>query len=210
MGVRIFVRPLYYCNDKRYQHINFYNFYIFISMLIDIICVILLVMAIFKGFSQGLIVALFSLVALLIGLAAATKLSAVVASHLQKNMHVTGPWLPILSFIIVFTLVVLIVGWAAAIIKKATHITLLGWVDTLGGIILYALIYLMIFSVVLFYASQMHLISSATIAASRSYNYIQPWGPTVIDQLGKVIPFFQDVFADLQKFFVGVADKAKA
>lgn len=179
-------------------------------MIIDIICVVLLLMAIIKGFSQGLIVALFSGVALLIGLAAATKLSAVVATYLQNNMHVNGPWLPILSFIIVFTAAVLVVKWAAAIIKKATHITLLGWADTLGGIALYALIYLMIFSVVLFYASQIHLVSAETIAASRSYSHIQPWGPKVIGALGKIIPFFQDVFADLQRFFEDVSTKARS
>ncbi len=44
-------------------------------MLIDIIVVILLVMAIFKGLRKGLIVAVFSFLAFLIGLAAALKLS---------------------------------------------------------------------------------------------------------------------------------------
>lgn len=178
-------------------------------MLIDIICLILLVMAIFKGFSQGFIVALFSMIALLIGLAAATKLSATVANYLHAKMDVNGPWLPILSFIIVFAGVVFVVRWGAAIIKKAVHITFLGWADALGGMLLYAFIYLMIYSVILFYASQIHLISAETQQASKTFSYIQPWGPRVIEGLGKVIPFFKDAFSDLQRFFGGVSEKAK-
>ena len=178
-------------------------------MLIDIICLLILVMAVFKGISQGLIVALFSFVSFIIGLAAAMKLSWVVANYLHVKMHVDGYWLPILSFIIVFAAVVLIVRWAAAIIKKAVSVAFLGWLDSLGGILLYALMYLMIFSVILFFASQIHFITPAMQATSKSYSYIQPWGPKVLEALGSIIPFFKGMFHDLQNFFQGVSDKAK-
>jgi membrane protein required for colicin V production len=178
-------------------------------MIIDIIFLLIIVFAVFKGMSQGLIVALFSFVSFIIGLAAAIKLSATVANYLHTKMNVDGYWLPILSFIIVFAGVVLIVRWAAAIIKKAVSIAFLGWLDALGGIVLYALMYLMIFSVLLFYASQIHFIPDETKASSKTYTYIQPWGPKVLNWLGTVIPFFKGMFADLQNFFQNVTDKAK-
>ena len=51
-------------------------------MIIDIIVVIILILAAIKGFRQGLIVALFSVIAFIVGLAAAIKLSVVVAGLL--------------------------------------------------------------------------------------------------------------------------------
>ena len=53
-------------------------------MIIDIAFAIVMILAIFKGFSKGFIVGIFSLLAFIIGLAAALKLSVVVANYLRK------------------------------------------------------------------------------------------------------------------------------
>ncbi len=166
-------------------------------------------MAVVKGFSRGLIVAIFSLGAFIIGLAAALKLSAVVAGHLQNSFQVSGKWLAVVSFLLVFALVVFAVQWMAQVIKKMASIVLLGWLDKLGGIILYAVIYLLIYSVILFYASQLRLIAADTAEKSSTFSFIQPWGPRVINGLGSIIPIFRNVFSDLTRFFSGVAGTVK-
>jgi membrane protein required for colicin V production len=176
-------------------------------MLIDIIFLILMVMAIFKGISKGFIVAVFSLLAFIIGLAAALKLSAIVAVHLHEKMNLSGYWLPILSFLIVFIAVIFLVRIGASFVKKAASIVFLGWLDSLAGIILYAVMYLLVYSVILFFATRIHLISSDLQAASHTYAYIEPFGPKVMGWLGKIIPFFSHMFADLSRFFEGVSRK---
>jgi membrane protein required for colicin V production len=177
-------------------------------MLIDIIFLILMVMAIFKGISNGFIVAIFSLLAFIIGLAAALKLSVVVAVHLQEKMNVSGYWLPFLAFLIVFVAVVFLVRLGAALVKKAVSIALLGWADALAGVILYAVMYLMVYSVILFFATRIHLISAEAQAVSRTYDYIEPFGPKVMGVAGKVIPLFSHMFADLSRFFQTAAGKS--
>ena len=67
-------------------------------MLIDLLLLILAVFAIIKGFSRGLIVGIFSLLAIIIGLAAAMKLSLVVAGWLGESVNVSERWLPVISF----------------------------------------------------------------------------------------------------------------
>lgn len=176
-------------------------------MIIDIIFVVLLVLAIIKGFSRGLIVAVFSFVAFLVGMAAALKLSAVVAISLQEKANVTGSWLPVISFFLVFIAVVLAVRLGAKLLKKAVSMVLLGWVDTLGGIILYALLYLFIYSVILFYAANIGLISLEMQKASVTFEYIQPLGPKVINGIGKVIPIFSNLFGQLSSFFESASAK---
>jgi len=170
-------------------------------MLIDIIFAVILVIACFKGLRKGLIVAVFSLVAFVVGLAAALKLSSTVAGWLGSSTNIAAKWLPLISFILVFFGVVLLVRLGAALIEKSFQAVMLGWANRLGGIIFYALLYLFIFSIFLFYADKMGLLKPATIAESQTYAFISPWGPKVMDAIGSLIPIFRDMFADLEKFF---------
>jgi membrane protein required for colicin V production len=178
--------------------------------MIDIIFLILLLLAVFKGMRKGFIVAVFSLLAFIIGLAAALKLSAVVALWLQSNTNVNGRWLPFLSFIIVMFCVTLLVRWCAALIEKAIDMAMLGFINKLAGIILYAVLYVIVYSVVLFFITKMNLLKPETIAASMSYGFIEPWGPKIINTFGAIIPLFKDLFIQLENFFSNVAQKASA
>jgi membrane protein required for colicin V production len=115
-------------------------------MIIDIIFVILIVLALIQGYRRGFIVAVFSLVSIIVGLAAAIKLSAVVASRLGHEVKVSDKWLPVISFAIVFIVAVLLIRLGARAIQKLTEAMMLGWANRLGGILLYAVIYVMIFT----------------------------------------------------------------
>ncbi len=67
-------------------------------MIIDIVFILTMIIAIFKGLSKGFIVGIFSLLAFIIGLAAAIKFSAIVAAYLSKNVISATKWLPVISF----------------------------------------------------------------------------------------------------------------
>ena len=177
-------------------------------MFIDIIVIALLALAIFKGFRNGLIVAVFSFLAFVIGLAAALKLSAVVAEYLGNSTNISQLWLPVLAFAIVFFIVVLLVKLGAKLIEGAMKMVMLGWLNKIGGMLFYALLYIFILSVVLFYALQLNIIKPETAAASSTYKYIEPLAPKVMSVLGEVLPFLKNVFADLENFFEGVSAKA--
>ena len=71
-------------------------------MILDIIVAVILILAVIKGYRQGLIVALFSFIALIIGIAAAMKLSVVAAGYIGKAVNISDRWLPIISFAVVF------------------------------------------------------------------------------------------------------------
>jgi membrane protein required for colicin V production len=140
-------------------------------------------------------------------LAAAIKLSTVVAGWLGSNTNVSKEWLPLISFAIIFLLVVLLIRWGAKAIEKTVEIAMLGWVNKIGGIIFYVAIYTIVFSVLLFYVEQMKLIQQETIDKSVTYSFVQPWGPKIINGFGSIIPIFKDMFGELKKFFEKVAEK---
>lgn len=175
-------------------------------MIIDIVFAILIVLAVIKGYQRGLIVGLFSLVAIIIGLAAAMKLSTAVADYIGKAVKVSDEWLPVISFAVVFIVVVLLIRWAANAIENVVEVVMMGWLNKLCGIILYATIYILVFSVLLFYAAQVRIIQPETIDKSVTYSFIQPWGPKAINGFASIIPFFSDMFSELKDFFGKVSD----
>lgn len=174
-------------------------------MTIDIIFLIILVIAIFKGMRRGLVVAVFSMFALIAGLAAAMKLSVLFAGYLHKSTSISSKWLPVLSFVLVFLAVVLLVRWAATLMETLIDIAWLGWINKLGAVILYAALYTAIFSVVLFYGTGSGFISAHTVASSQTYSFIKPWGPWLMDGLGRFIPWFKNMFTQLETFFGSIS-----
>src|ERR1700712_953711 len=117
--------------------------------MIDIFFYIIVCLAVIQGWRKGLILALFSMVCGLIGLAAAVKLSAVLASHMKSDLHMTSRFLPVIAFILVFVLVLLMIRWAGKLLEKLVEMVLLGWLNKLGGMLLFLILYLSVYSVVL-------------------------------------------------------------
>jgi membrane protein required for colicin V production len=177
-------------------------------MFIDVVCLLLVIWAVFKGLRKGFIVALFSFLAFIIGLAAALKLSTVAAEYIGSNTNIGQRWIPFIAFAVVFLIVVLLVRLGAKAIEGVLRIAMLGWLNRLGGILLYLFLYFFIFSVILFYAGQLHILKQNTLEHSIVYPYIQPLAPKVIDALSYILPFFKNMFAELESFFAGISDKA--
>jgi len=173
-------------------------------MFLDIMVLALLVLALIKGLKQGLVVAALSFAAVFIGLAAALKLSTWVAGWLGNTVNIAATWLPFLAFIVIMMAVFIAVRILGAVLEQALELSMLGWANKLGGFILYALLYITVFSVIIFYAEKMQFLKPEAAAASNTYPYIHFWGPYSVDAVGKVVPFFKDMFTDLSNFFGGI------
>lgn len=170
-------------------------------MIIDILFALTLALAVFKGFSRGLIAGLFSLLALVLGLAAALKLSVWAAGWFSAQTTIDARWIPFIAFLVVFIAVVLLVRLGAKAIEKTAEIIQLGWLNKIGGVVFYAFTYILVFSVLLFYAEKMHVFTTDTISKSLVADQISPLGPQVINALASLIPWFRDMFAALTGFF---------
>lgn len=176
-------------------------------MILDILFILEMVIALYKGFTRGLVLGIFSFISFFIGLAAALKLSTVVASYLGNHAGITGKWMPVVSFVIVFIVVVFLVNLGARLLKKTFSLASMGWIDRLGGIVFYVIIYILIFSVLLFFAEKVHFFSPGTIESSKAYPWLAPWAPKIFDNLGTILPFFKNMFRELQDFFGNLGGK---
>jgi membrane protein required for colicin V production len=133
------------------------------------------------------------------------KLSAVLATHMKSDLHMTSRWLPVFAFIIVFVFVILIIRWAGRLLEKLIKMVLLEWLNKLGGILLFLVLYLSVYSVILFYGTKTQIISKQMMGNSQFYSLIAPFGPAVIRFITGFIPFGQDMFVALEGFFDRIA-----
>jgi len=176
-------------------------------MFIDIAYIVVLFFAVLKGLRRGLIIGFFSTIAFIIGLAAALKLAAVVAVKLRGSVHEPSRWWPVLSFILVFAIVVWLVRLLANFLDATVKLALLGWLNRLCGAIFYIFVYTIIFSAILFFVVQLGIINEVGIARSRTYRFVQPAAPWVMDSFAKLLPFLKNMFTELQDFFESVSKR---
>ena len=84
-------------------------------MQIDIIFLVLIALACFKGLRRGLIMAIFTMLGVFIGLAVALKFSAFAATKISVYTG-DAKWLPFISFTVVLIAVNIIVRLAGRLI----------------------------------------------------------------------------------------------
>lgn len=169
--------------------------------MIDIILIALFGLAIFKGLSKGAVGAVFSILGWLVGLAAALKLSAWVAGWMKAQAHLDARWVPFLAFLVVFVGVTILVRMVAGILEKTLELAWLGWANKLIGVVCYLVLYGMGSSIILFYLQQLGWVSPETIANSKFWSWLAPFGPAAIEGLGQLIPWFRNMFDELKDFF---------
>lgn len=176
-------------------------------MIIDILFAIMMLLAIFKGWSRGLIASLFSFLALVIGAAAALKLSAVLATNMQERFHWSYSWLPVVAFVVIFIAAALLIRVVAKLLEKAVQLIFLGWLNRLAGALLYMALYMVLFSIGLWLCNQVYALSPTQKIQSHIYEKIAPLGPRVIGIIGDWIPWFRDIFKELELFFERLAGR---
>lgn len=155
--------------------------------ILDIIILILLAWGAFRGFTQGFILQVVTFIALIIGVWASIAFSDNMSGFLTKNMDITGKYLPVLSFVLIFVLVVVIAHLIGMLLTRFIEITSLGWLNRLGGVAFGILKMAFIVSVLLTIQNRMkekiHIISEKQIQTSLLYKPVSSLAPAVFPHL---------------------------
>lgn len=169
-------------------------------MIIDLITLVLLALGIYKGWKKGLVVAVCSVLGVGIGLMAALTFSAKLSAYLQtKGEHAV--WMPFLTFVVIVIVTIFLVRLLANSVQKLLKALYLSTLNRIGGILLFLLGYFSVYSIILFYASGISLISPTMISDSKTYQYIEPWGPAAMNGIGELVPWFKDVMGKIRAGF---------
>jgi membrane protein required for colicin V production len=176
-------------------------------MTLDVIGVIFILLFFIRGYLKGIIVAAFSVIAILLGILCALKLSQSFSAWLLEKGYVTSGWVQIVSYVVLFLGVFLLVRLLAKLIQKSVEGMMLGVINKLIGGVLYAFLGAVLWSSLLWIGSHMHIISPETIAGSKTYPWLSGVAPWFFEQAGKLLPFVKDTFEKLEHFFDAVNQK---
>jgi len=170
-------------------------------MILDACCLLLLILAVFKGITKGFIRALLAFFAVCIGWMVATHFSGSLSKYLLAHGMTNSKWLPILSFGAVLLTTFILIHFLGKALDKLTELILMGWLNKLTGVLLYAIIYALLLSSVLFFLQKMQLLSPENTKDSISYPFLSKWAPKVWDKAGDVVPFLKQGAQELNDFF---------
>jgi membrane protein required for colicin V production len=169
-------------------------------MILDVILALCLGIALFHGYSKGLIASVVSVVSIAVSLVAAIKLSSVAGPWLAEA-GVSSEWIPILSLIGVFIAAMLLFQLATKLLEGIMNVAGLSFFNRLGGGLLWVVAVALIVSTVAWYLDAMGIVPEEQKESSATFAILTQTAPAVIHGVGLVIPFIKDAFQELSDFF---------
>lgn len=167
-------------------------------MLIDVPVILLLLLGLYKGYKRGLVVAVFSMVAIIAGLVIAFKTFEWVAVWLQTQTTLSGQWMSFVAFLMVLAIIMVVVHFLANLLQQTIELLWMGLLNKLLGMVLYVFLYVSIGAIIMYYAAKVHVLSNTVIQTSKCYPYIQKNVPILLHKAGMVIPFLEQSIHQLR------------
>lgn len=157
--------------------------FLFLMEIIDIVLIIGLLLGAVRGFMRGLVDQVAAVAALLIGVWAAVKFSAVVADWLATKFNFTTEYLPVIAFGLTFAAVVVGVHFVGKMVSELMDMAAMGLVNKLAGLLLGVLLLAFVESTLLSIVDRFRLISPATKERSALYGPVSVIAPAVFPYL---------------------------
>lgn len=174
---------------------------------LDLIFLVLLCWYGYKGYRKGLVHVVFSGLAMIMATLGALKLSGKVSAYMFDKDTGISPWVPMLSFLIVFCAIIFFVFLVSKTVDSSLRKVRLGGLNRIAGLALYGFIVCFFFSTVLWLGDKVSLIAPETKASSMSYPYLVPIASWGFETFGAILPFVKSSYAELEAIFDHVDQK---
>lgn len=152
---------------------------------IDIILIVPIIWFGYQGFRKGFVIELASLAALILGIYAALYFSGYAADFLINNLSMAPKYVPVVSFIITFIVIVFLVYSIGKMLEKVIDLVALGFVNKITGALFGLLKGALIISIVLMIINHFNenLISNEKKAGSILYEPVEGIAPLLWDSI---------------------------
>ena len=160
---------------------------LFQMALLDIILGILLLLGLWKGFNNGLLIEVASIVALIAGIYGAIHFSYIAGDYLTEQMNWEERYINLTAFVITFIVIVIAVHFAGKLLTKIANIALLGLLNKIAGAAFGALKVAVILGAILVFFnrvnSNLKFVSEDAQNESVLFNPIKEIGALVFDTI---------------------------
>jgi membrane protein required for colicin V production len=154
---------------------------------LDIIFLVPLLFALYRGFKKGLVHMIASLAALILGIVGAMQLRPVFAALLDSIFHIAPEYLQVIAFAVAFVVIVLVVHLAAFVVEKLIKAVALNFINRLLGMGFGVLVTAFVISMILWPINQINeergLIKPERIEGSLLYGPLSAFAPSVFPYL---------------------------
>jgi membrane protein required for colicin V production len=156
-------------------------------MVFDVVFLLILVWAAYRGFSKGVILQVATLVALILGIFGAIKFSSFTSSLIIDNTNISGEYLPIISFALTFILIVIVVHLLARVVEKLVQAVALGFLNRLAGALFSMTKFALIISGILVVLNTIHanysFLPEDKVEQSLMYRPLSNFAPSIFPYL---------------------------
>lgn len=156
---------------------------------IDLIIIALLLLGAIRGFTDGFVKELASLLALILGIWGAIKFSSFTAARLSDYFDMSGRYVGIIAFLITFVVIVVLVHFVGLLVDKLVDTMAIGFLNRLAGIVFGAFKTALILSVILAILNGIDakhpFLPRERIEQSKFYNPVADIAPALFPIIGE-------------------------
>ena len=157
--------------------------------ILDIIFLIPLLFALYRGFKKGMIHMIASLLALVLGILGAMKLRPMFAALLDSIFDINPGYMNVIAFSVAFVSIVIVVHLAAFLVEKLIKAVALNFVNRLLGMAFGLLVTAFVISMILWPLNQVNaekqIIKPERIEGSLLYKPLSSLAPALFPYLKK-------------------------
>jgi len=146
----------------------------------------------YMGYARGIIKTVFGIIALMFGLMAAFKFAPATTKFLETSFSSNNPLMFLAGFLISFVATMFLIRLFARGLEGALKKANINVINQLAGGTLFAGIMVVVFSTLLWFAEQAHMVNDEVKRQSKTYVYIQKIPDQTKIIYSKVQPVFQD------------------
>ncbi len=161
-------------------------------MSLDLILLVVVAWGFYQGFSHGIIQTVFNWASYFFGLLIAFKMTPTTTAFLVRTSGSANPLMFVAGFLVMFVLVMMLFRLAARGFEGALSVARIGIVNQLAGGILLASTYIMLFSVLCWFAGKANLIDEATKQSARSWPLLEAIPPRAKIVAERVSPIMKE------------------
>ena len=156
---------------------------------LDIVFLVPLLFALYRGFKKGIIHMVASLAALVLGIIGAIKLRPLFASMLDSLFDISPDYINVIAFSVAFVVIVVVVHLLAYVLERLIQAVALNFVNRLLGMGFGLLVTAFVISMILWPVNQINeekqIIKPERIENSLLYRPLSAFAPAVFPYLKK-------------------------
>jgi len=157
-------------------------------MMIDLFFLIVAGYGFFLGFTKGIIQTVFTILSYLFGLLAAFKLSPAVTRFLETAMGSDHPMLFVAGFLLAFFGTMLAIRFVSKALSQGMISANVNIINQVAGGALLASLLTLLFSLLLWFGTQAHIIKRETLDDSMTYPYLKEYPTMAWKVFGRLRP----------------------